>query len=83
MIEDITSTEFQIIDSLKQLNSVMGELLKLSGKQCHEYEKTFQFLTTWNILTEEEKNQKLTELSSHELNLFIYKKDKEYFKKVV
>ena len=39
----------------------------------------WSFLKNWNTLTYEEKNKKYDEHASHELNIFLYFHDKDYF----
>ena len=41
------------------------------------------FVTKWNTFNEEKKNNKYSKFMSHEVNLFLYFKDKEYFGKTV
>jgi hypothetical protein len=40
----------------------------------------FEFLLKWNTFDFETKCKKLTAFFSHELNLFLYFKDPEFFK---
>lgn len=82
-VEDITSTELQTIDSMEKVKQVQEELLRLSGQNVPDYTGDFSFLLKWHEETEEEKNKKFTKFFCHELNLFIYYKDPDYFKKVV
>jgi len=42
-----------------------------------------EFLIKWNTFSDEEKNKKYSNFCSHEVNLFIYFKDPQYFKAVV
>ena len=43
----------------------------------------FSFLSEWGRLSFEEKNKKYSSHFSHEMNIFAYLKDREYFEKVV
>eukprot|EP00005_Dracoamoeba_jomungandri_P005861 CAMPEP_0174259848 /NCGR_PEP_ID=MMETSP0439-20130205/8626_1 /TAXON_ID=0 /ORGANISM="Stereomyxa ramosa, Strain Chinc5" /LENGTH=2151 /DNA_ID=CAMNT_0015343913 /DNA_START=9 /DNA_END=6464 /DNA_ORIENTATION=- len=45
--------------------------------------KKFSFLSDWIALSEEEKRKKHKEFASHELNFFLYQKDREFFDAVV
>jgi hypothetical protein len=81
-IEDITSTEIQIIDDLTKVKGVLEELMK----QRYSYEQIFKdlgLMMKWFKMDFEEKNVSYSKNSCHELNIFIYFKDPEYFQKVV
>jgi len=81
-INDITSTDFQLIDSLEKVALIIQILLKLDNieiKHLNEFEK----LLKWDTMKEEEKNKMVSRYGSHELNLFVYKKDPGYFKEVI
>lgn len=43
----------------------------------------WKFLTEWNSFSYNEKLLKYDKYASHELNVFLYLKDNEFFKKVV
>jgi len=45
--------------------------------------REFEFVTTWHSMTAQEKLDKYSEYACHELNFFIYKKDREFFDKVI
>ena len=80
-IEDITSTDYIIIDSLDKVKRVQDEIRKVFG--LGNSSTDLLFLLKWNELSDEEKNKKYNKYICHETNLFIYFKDKEYFNKVV
>eukprot|EP01022_Parablepharisma_sp_SALTPOND_P023508 TRINITY_DN4_c0_g2_i2.p1 TRINITY_DN4_c0_g2~~TRINITY_DN4_c0_g2_i2.p1 ORF type:complete len:1596 (+),score=184.76 TRINITY_DN4_c0_g2_i2:189-4976(+) len=82
LIDDITSTDLQIVDSLEKVILVIKELMRLHGVSIKDFDK-FERLVQWGSLGEEEKNKMMSRYTSHELHLFIYKKDPEYFNKVV
>jgi hypothetical protein len=82
MINDIASTDFQLIDSLEKVALVIRILLKLENKEVKHLDE-FEKLLKWNTMNEEQKKKMTSRYSSHELNLFVYKKDPEYFKKVI
>ena len=80
-IDDITSTEHVIIDSIDKVKKVQDEVARLLGKaKCNA---DLEFLIKWNTFSDEEKNKKYSNFCSHEVNLFIYFKDHTYFKSVV
>lgn len=76
-LADVTSGRFDTYDSLA---SVYSLFLTLSNDETLG---RFDFLTKWPQLTTEEKREKYSEFSCHELNFFIYKKDPEFFRDVV
>jgi hypothetical protein len=80
VIEDITSTDYIMVDSLEKVNQVQTEIAKAAGNNLPT---TFEFLKTWDKLDEEKKNQKYSQFMCHEVNLFLYFKDRAYFDKVV
>ncbi len=82
VIEDITSTHFLIVDSLDLVYGILEKLAEMDGHSCDAM-KEFGFVTYWNTFTEEQKLQSFVRYMSHELNLFIMKKDPAFFKKVV
>ena len=79
-IDDITSTEYLIVDSLEKIQQVQNEIRKVSG---YGGISDLDFITKWNSYEKEKKNNKYSKFMSHEMNLFLYFKDKEYFNNVV
>jgi len=61
--------------------------LKYRGTSASSKGKDFgnrwEFLKTWNTLSVDDKLLKFNEHTSHELNFYIYMKDKEFFENVV
>jgi len=51
----------------------------MGGKRLSD----FAFVMKWAQMTEEQKNTNYSAKTSHELNVFLYFKDKEYFNRVV
>jgi len=81
-IDDIASTDLKIVDSLEKVMLIINELINVfSGKIANS--NSFEKITHWNVFAEEEKNKIVSRFGSHEVYLFICKKDKEYFDKVV
>ena len=81
-VDDLTSTELQIIDSLEKLFSVQKELRKSNNASTSENGKDYddwKFVAKWASLDIEEKLKKYDEYASHELNLFLFFKDRAYF----
>jgi hypothetical protein len=81
-IDDIASTDLQIVDSLEEVMLIIAELTNAFNYKINDL-NNFEKLVHWNDFVEEEKNKMVSRFGSHELYLFICKKDKEYFNKVV
>ncbi|KAL4493494.1 hypothetical protein ABPG72_007502 [Tetrahymena utriculariae] len=87
-IDDITSTEFSIIDSLNKVFDFQIELSRFAGTftdntSCKSFTEEWEFLKKWDTLSTSEKNQKYNNNLSHELNFFLYLKDKPFFDSIV
>ena len=80
VIEDITSTDYIMIDSLEKVQQVQTEIQKVLGNHS---QNELDFLANWHTISAEEKHKKYSRFMSHEVNLFIYFKDPDYFKEVV
>ena len=78
-IQDITSTEYIFVDSISKVKRACDDVCKIKGVTL---DQTLFFLLKWNKLTDEQKNKKYNDYQCHEMNLFIYFKDYEYFNKV-
>ena len=76
-IEDMTSCEFQVIDTVARVFDGMVELAKESHNNAALEE--WKFIKEWETLTFIEKYKNYDKFSSHELNLFIYCKDRAFF----
>ncbi|MCC5829468.1 MAG: hypothetical protein JJU36_08470 [Phycisphaeraceae bacterium] len=81
-IEDMASSRFEIYDSLGQvfrlmltLNDAMPEPDPRLGE--------FRFITNWPDLEAQKKRELYSEFASHELHVFLYFKDREFFNEVV
>ena len=77
---DLASTEYQIIDSLEKIYNLQKEVIqsKFEDKLLKDYED-WKFLIRWNLMELEEKQKKYDEFASHELNIFIFFKDRVFF----
>ena len=78
LIEDILSAQFQAYDELSDLFSLYQSL----GNDGVKLRK-FRFILGWPGLSKEEKQSQYSKHACHELNFFIYQKDKAFFKEVV
>jgi hypothetical protein len=85
-IEDITSTEIQLIDDLKKVKGVLEELMRtnyqLSSAEAFR-EMSPVFIRWPQIETDEEKTKLFYKHFSHEFNAFLKLKDPRFFDKVV
>lgn len=71
------TTRVRVYSSLADVDQLYATLLSNA-----EWEK-FRILTRWNSLNDDEKAKAYNELASHEMELFIYNKDRAYFDKVI
>jgi hypothetical protein len=78
-ISDITSTKFKLLDSLEKYVNFAG----LVNSNLNSNWNTYSFLLKLNELSEDEQKKKLSNLFSHEINLFIYFKYPQLFEKYV
>jgi len=83
-INDLTSTEIQVIDSIPKLFDIQKNLV-LSGNNTNVSQKfqSWEFLKEWESLSAQDKLRKYDKFASHELNLFVYFKDREFFNQTV
>ncbi len=77
-IEDITSTEIQLVDDMIKVKAILEELMRSNHVQATTF-KDLGFFLKWHKFDTEEKNKKYSKFTCHELNIFLYFKDKEYF----
>ncbi|MDH3585245.1 MAG: hypothetical protein OER86_13625, partial [Phycisphaerae bacterium] len=76
-IGDITTSRFESYDTLAKVYSLYATL---SGN-AHLIE--FSFILSWPELKEEQKREKYSKYACHELNFFLYHKDRPFFDKVI
>ena len=81
-IDDYSSTVVQYVDSLEKVLTIIKELMRNCGSHIADLDK-FERLINWNKLGTEEKTKMMSFLTSHEFHLYIYKKDKDFFKSVI
>ena len=82
IIEDITSVEYQTIDSIQKVGQVLQELLRLKHKENQPFTTT-SWLYNWNHYDIEIKHKKYSMFMCNEFNFFLYFKDRDYFDEVV
>ncbi|KAG0290735.1 hypothetical protein BGZ96_005807 [Linnemannia gamsii] len=76
-----SSAAIRVINSVSQVYDMMLTLLP-----AEDYKQTlrkFGFVADWGRLSSEAKKEKFSKWNCHELNLFLYKKDKPFFDAVV
>jgi len=80
-IEDITSTETQLIDDLKKVKGVLEELMRQNHilHQAGVFKELNGLVIKWRTLEKEEKSKMFYKNLCHELNFFIKSKDPEFF----
>ncbi len=76
-VEDITTTRFELYDSLAKIHALMVTLS--NNPPLVE----FGFLLNWDQLKPEEQRAKYSKYACHELNYFLFRKDPAFFEAVV
>lgn len=74
---DITASRFEAYDELSRIYALYVTLS--NDPKLVE----FQFITHWDKMSREERLEKYAKYASHELNFFLYKKDRVFFDEVV
>ena len=76
-----SASSVRVISSVSQIYDLMLTLLAF---ETHKQDlRKFGFIVDWPCLSYEVKKDKYSKWNCHELNLFLYKKDKEFFDAVV
>jgi hypothetical protein len=89
-IEDISSSEFQIIDTQDKLVKVIDAMKKVGYNNTLNHSNDEQMWTIvedvilkWHQFSNDEKITKFYKYVSHELNYFIFKRDRAFFNSVL
>jgi hypothetical protein len=77
VIQDVTSSRFEIYDSLEKIYSLYRTLS--NNPTLAE----FRFVLQWPTLDAATKRQKYSKYACHELNFFLARKDPEFFRNIV
>ena len=77
VISDITSTRFELYDTLARVYMLYAALNN-DAKLAE-----FNFVRNWGSLKPEEKRERYGKYASHEMHFFLAKKDPEFFDKAV
>ncbi len=76
-VEDISSATVDIVDTVGQVHSVFSSVTNNSVLA------EFSFAMRWPQLAKEKQLERYSEFASHELNLFLYFKDRDFFQRVI
>ncbi|OAQ30988.1 hypothetical protein K457DRAFT_136616 [Linnemannia elongata AG-77] len=76
-----SSSAIRVINSVSQVYDMM--LTLLPAEDHKQTLRKFGFVADWGRLSSEAKKEKFSKWNCHELNLFLYKKDKPFFDAVV
>ncbi|KAG9065566.1 hypothetical protein KI688_001854 [Linnemannia hyalina] len=75
-----SASSIRVINSVSQVYDLLMTLLQHSAQATL---RKFGFVVEWDRLSLADKNEKFSKWTCHELNLFLYKKDRKYFDDVV
>ncbi|KAG0308260.1 hypothetical protein BGZ97_000117 [Linnemannia gamsii] len=75
-----SASSIRVINSVSQVYDLLMTLLERSAQATL---RKFGFIVEWDRLSLADKNEKFSKWTCHELNLFLYKKDRMYFDDVV
>ena len=76
-IQDVTTGRFETFDSLQRVYQLFATL------NSDTHLKEFHFLLGWPELEEEQKLEHYSKHACHELNYFLYRKDRDFFDDVI
>jgi hypothetical protein len=76
-LADMTTSDFEIYDSLDRVYQLLSTL---SGNTTLQ---EFDFIRRWPQMEDAEKHEKYSKYACHELNFFIWHKDREFFDRVI
>ncbi|KAF9081999.1 hypothetical protein BGX29_004146, partial [Mortierella sp. GBA35] len=76
-----SSSAIRVINSVSQVYDLM--LTLLGAEDQKENLRKFGFVADWAKLSNEAKKEKYSKWNCHELNLFLYKKDRTFFDAIV
>ena len=82
-IEDISSTELSLVDSLQTVKQVLKDLCKLNYYNSKKLTSEFGWIDRWRRMKPQDKLNKFGTHASHELNLFLKFRDPEFFEAIV
>jgi len=71
----------RVVNSVSQVFDLMLTLLSAASQK--QILRKFGFITDWHRFSSDAKKDKFSKWNCHELNLFLYKKDRDFFDTVV
>ncbi len=77
IVQDAATAKIHIVDTVERAHSY---LLSLGADTTL---REFEFVTRWHKLGEAERSEKYSKHACHELNLFLYFRDRTYFNRVI
>ncbi len=77
VVADVTTSKFEVFDSLARVYSLYATLN--NDPRLAE----FAFIVNWRTLKPTEKQTQYSKHACHELNYFLFRKDREFFQSVV
>ncbi|KAG0277719.1 hypothetical protein BGZ95_005470 [Linnemannia exigua] len=75
-----SASSIRVINSVSQVYDLLMTLLQTNAQTTL---RKFGFVVDWDRLSLADKDEKFSKWTCHELNLFLYKKDRKYFDDVV
>ncbi len=76
-VTDITTTEFEVYDSLEKVYDLLVTMSQDDTLQ------EFWFIPDWSEMDDAEKQEKYSEFACHEFSFFLFHKDLEFFARVI
>lgn len=77
VLDDITSSRFEVYDSVASLYRLYATLTP------DERAAEFAFLPRWTMLDDKEKREQYKQHACHEFHFFLFRRDPEFFKQAV
>ena len=77
VIEDITTSDLAFYDSLGKVHTLYSTLTP------NQWLTEFAFIMNWHKMSADQKREKYSKYACHELSMFVYRRDPEFFMSVV
>jgi len=82
-IEDILTSEFEPFEGIDEIFYLFRALKSQESAAAKDAIHKYQWIVRWHLLSAEERLDCWESFQSNEVNFFLYKKDNEFFTKVV
>ncbi len=82
-VDDIRTATVETFETLNDVWVLYNTLAKERGDGTASLLTQFNFLMEWPKLSDEKKAEKYSEFSCHELNFFVYQKDRAFFQATI